>query len=555
LREGVSKHHQGLYLPDSYEASGSAKPRWVMKPELSDIEKDEVIKAAYRQVFERDVSQLYGPELSELVSQVKSGHGSMAEFIRRLGKSRLYRRLYYEPYTLSRCIELACRHFLGRGLSCMEEFQDYFELVGDQGFPALVDALVGSQEYASYFGAETVPFLRGLGIEAQECRNWGPQLDLFKQSAPVRKVPQFVTAFAGYQQPLPNQHPYGMGNDPLEIQFGAIFPQENRDPKAQPAHFGNDSRRILISSGQRKGHPTSRQHSVNTHSELGRVPGSLENTFSLSGFSAGLSTQQNSRGNRLSSIHQSSANIANTQVPSFDSTQHSLEAVILATYRQVFGREVLESQRHQMAETQLKGGLITVREFVRQLAKSKAFRRAYWESLYVTKAAEMIHRRLLGRPTYGRRETNQYYDICGRQGFYALIDAIVDSNEYAQAFGDNTVPYERYVTPRGLALRSPQGPVAYSKPRENPPIIAEYMMHYQPPAAVGVSKSSRSDLNDSAASLNNQRKAASANNSATDEASANQSRSPESAERKKSVVQADPEAQEETAPVEASAQA
>ncbi len=533
-RAGVSKHHQGLSLPESYEESGSLKPRWVMRPELADVEKDIVIKAAYRQIFERDVSRLYDAELTELTSKVKSEPGSMETFIRQLGKSRLYRRLYYEPYNISRAIELACRHFLGRGLSCMEEFQGYFELVANKGFSALVDALVGSQEYADYFGAETVPYLRGLGLEAQECRNWGPQLDLFKYSAPVRKVPQFVTAFAGYQQPLPNQHPYGTGNDPLEIQFGAIFPQENKTPKARPAHFSEDSRRILISSGERKGHPVHLKHSANAQVNLGRVPGSLERTF----FVAHTPGQQIEHHHKISPIYR-----PNEQSPSFNSTQHSVEAVILAAYRQVFGREVLASVRHKTAETQLTGKLITVREFVRQIAKSKAFRRAYWETLYMTKAAEVIHRRLLGRPTYSRRETSKYYDICGRQGFYALIDALVDSDEYEKSFGDNTVPYERFVTPRGLSMRSPQGPVAWSQPRENPPTVGEYMMrHYQPPAEVGVSKSSHSALNGSAPSINNQLKESLTH----DEKSLQQP-----IEAEKNVVQTEPETSKEIVQVEA----
>ena len=451
-RNGVSKHHQGLSLPASYEDSASTQPRWVMKNNLPDLEKEAVVKAAYRQVFERDIGQTYGGELSGLVSQVKDGRGSMESFIRQLGKSRVYRQLYYEPYNISRAIELACRHFLGRGLSCMGEFQQYFELVAEKGFPALIDTLVGSQEYSDYFGVETVPYMRGLGREAQECRNWGPQLDLFKYSAPMRKVPQFVTAFAGYHQPLPNQHPYGVGNDPLEIQFGAIFPQETRDPKAQPAHFSEDSRRILIN--------TQPQHSA--FSGINHAQRSIVDKAAAN------------KANRRSTLQQK------TDYLRIDSVQHSVDAVILAAYRQVFGCEILESQHHTKAETQLKGQLITVREFVRQLAKTRAFRRAYWENLYVTKATEIIHRRLLGRPTYGRRENNKYYDICGQKGFYALIDALIDSGEYLETFGENTVPYERYVTPRGLALRAPTGPKAGPNLREEPPIVGDYMMRYQP---------------------------------------------------------------------------
>jgi phycobilisome core-membrane linker protein len=95
-----------------------------------------------------------------------------------------------------------------------------------------------------------------------------------------------------------------------------------------------------------------------------------------------------------------------------------------------------------------------VKEFIRAIAKSTAFRQTYWSSLYVMKAVEYIHRRLLGRPTYGRNETNRYFDICAKKGFYALIDAFIDSPEYNEAFGEDTVPYERYLTPKGLALRT-----------------------------------------------------------------------------------------------------
>lgn len=472
LRMGVSKHHPGLQLPQSYGNNASPQPRWVMKPDLPDLEKEEVIRAAYRQVFERDITYPYGGAVATLASQLKGGLWSMRAFILQLGQSRLYRRLYYEPYTISRSIELACRHFLGRGLSCMEEFQTYFEVVSTRGFPALVETFIDSQEYGDYFGEEMVPYLRGLGSEAQESRNWGPQLDLFKYSAPVRKVPQFVTTFAGYQQPLPNQHPYGVGNDPLEIQFGAIFPQETRDPKAQPAHFSEDSRRILISSGAshtRSGFNGGFNRPNNTAS-LGRVPGSLERHV----------LKWNSNPNHNGVDHNGrfpKPAIASSSQPSMNLTHHTPEAVIQAAYRQIFGREVFASQRQGVAETQLKAGHITLRAFVRQLAKSRPFRRIAWEDLYITKAIEYIHRRLLGRPTYGRREMSRYYDICAHQGFYGLIDAVIDSAEYQAVFGEDTVPYERYLTPRGFALRSPQGPVAWSKPRDNPAIAGDWMQH------------------------------------------------------------------------------
>lgn len=430
LRQRPSGDLQGLQLPQIYFNSSERRPKFVMKTGLSSSEKQSVVRAAYRQIFERDITRAYSLGISDLESKVKNGEISMKEFVRRLAKSPLYRKQFYEPFINSRVIELAFRHILGRGPSSREEVRKYFAIISNGGLPALVDALVDSSEYSDYFGEETVPYLRGLGQEAQECRNWGPQQDLFKYSAPFRKVPQFVTTFADYDQPLPDQHPYGSGNDPLEIQFGAIFPKETRNPSTRPAPFGKDTRRILINRGP------GINNQLSNPAARGVTPGSLgPKVFKLD------------------------------QLPSFGGKKYdknasikfsesSTQAVIRAAYLQIFGRDVYEGQRLKVSEIKLENGEITVREFVRQIAKSDLFRKMYWSSLYVTKAVEYIHRRILGRPTYGRQEVNSYFDLCAKKGFYALIDAIIDSKEYSDAFGEDTVPYERYLTPGGYSLRS-----------------------------------------------------------------------------------------------------
>ena len=431
LRQRPKSDQQGLQLPQSYFNAAERRPKFVMKPGLSSSEKQDVVKAAYRQVFERDITRAYSQSISYLESQVKNGDLSMKEFIRRLGKSPLYQKQFYEPFINSRALELAFRHFLGRGPSSREEVQEYFSIVSNGGLAALVDALVDSQEYSDYFGEETVPYLRGLGQEAQECRNWGMQQDLLNYSAPFRKVPQFITTFARYEQPLPDQHPYGSGNDPLEIQFGAIFPKETRNPNTRPAPFGKDTKRILIHKG-----PAIYNQNSNPKAR-GEFPGSLgPKVFRLDQLPlSGISSKKN--------------NAASVKF-----SESSTQKVIRACYLQVFGRDVYDGQRQKVAEIKLENGEITVREFVRILAKSELFRKLYWTPLYVCKAIEYIHRRLLGRPTYGRQENNKYFDICAKKGFYALVDALIDSPEYSEAFGEDTVPYERYVTPAGLALRS-----------------------------------------------------------------------------------------------------
>ena len=425
LRQSKSDDKQGLQLPQSYFNAAENRQKFVMKTGLSTTEKQAVIKAAYRQIFERDITRAYGQSISYLESQVKNGDITMKEFVRRLCKSELYRKQFYEPFINSRALELAFRHILGRGPSSREEVQDYFSIISEKGLAGLVDALVDSKEYADYFGEETVPYLRGLGQEAQECRNWGMQQDLLNYSAPYRKVPQFVTTFARYNRPLPDQHVYGSGNDPLEIQFGAIFPKATRNPSNSPAPFNKDTKRLLIHRGagidNQNSNPAARRE----------FPGTLgAKVFRLNNQLPGASNKD-----------------------SVNFGENPTQTVIRAAYRQVFGRDVFQGQELKQAEIKLENGDITLREFVRVIAKSDTFRNLYWTSLYVTKAVEYIHRRLLGRPTYGRQEINKYFDVCSKKGFYALVDTMIDSDEYMEAFGEDTVPYERYLTAGGVQLR------------------------------------------------------------------------------------------------------
>jgi phycobilisome core-membrane linker protein len=434
LRQRPSDDQQGLALPQLYAAAAENRVKYAMKPGLGAVEKNDVIKAAYRQLFERDITRAYGLSVSDLESKVKNGEISMKEFVRRLAKSPLYRKNFFQPFINSRALELAFRHILGRGPSSREEVQKYFSIVSAKGLNGLVDALVDSAEYSDYFGEETVPYLRGLGQEAQECRNWGPQQDLFNYSAPFRKIPQFITTFAAYEQPLPDQHVYGSGNDPLEIQFGAIFPKETRNPSSSPAPFGKDTRRILIAQGP------GINNQLSNPAARGVVPGSLgAKTFKLDQLPSFTSGGKNPKSNRGQSI-------------SFG--ESSTQAVIKAIYLQVMGRDVYEGQRLKVEEIKLENGDISVREFVRALAKSDTFRNTYWTKLYVVKAIEIIHRRLLGRPTYGRSEMNKYFDLAAKKGFYAIVDAMMDSLEYSESFNEDMVPYERYLTPAGVSMRN-----------------------------------------------------------------------------------------------------
>ncbi|MFN9859944.1 MAG: phycobilisome rod-core linker polypeptide, partial [Pseudanabaena sp.] len=124
---------------------------------------------------------------------------------------------------------------------------------------------------------------------------------------------------------------------------------------------------------------------------------------------------------------------------SITNSETATQAVIRALYLQIVGYIPYSGQRLSVAEIKLENGDISVREFVRMLAKSPTFRDRYWNKLYVCKAIEYTHRRLLGRPTYGRDEMNAYFDLAAKKGFYAVVDAIINTKEYEQAFGEDTV--------------------------------------------------------------------------------------------------------------------
>lgn len=418
--------NQGLQLPATYALAAQGKAqRFVMKRAMSGAQKAEVIRAAYRQVFERDIVKGYSQVVCPVeATQVRQGQISMREFIRALGRSKEYQKQFYGRFSNSRAVELAFRHFLGRGISSREEFTRYFDIISAQGLPGLVDSLVNSMEYARVFGEETVPFLRDLGEEAQESAGWGSNRKLFRFSAPFEGAPQYVTLYASYRQPLADQHPYGGGNDPLALTYGAIFPSGTANVATRPAPFSYDTRRILIGNGIAQ-------------------PGQMDSP----GFRKAMPRRVGPKVVRLQQIATGGNSVPRRGgQPSVRGTESSTQAVINAVYVQILGSAGYAGERSKVEEIKLENGDISLREFVRQVARSEAFRRRYWSGLYITKAIEVMHRRILGRPSFGRWEIDAYFDTAARKGFYGVVDQMINSREYNECFGEDTVPYERFIT-------------------------------------------------------------------------------------------------------------
>lgn len=172
-------------------------------------------------------------------------------------------------------------------------------------------------------------------------------------------------------------------------------------------------------------------------------------------------------------------------VPGLDS--EGLESIIKAVYRQVLGNAyVMESERLAVPESQFKRGELTVRDFVRAVAKSGMYRARFFESCPRYRSMELNFRHLLGRAPNSYDEMKAHSAVLDAEGFEADIDSYIDSDEYQNVFGQNFVPYIRgYKTEasnmvgfthtfelvRGASSSSLKGSINGKKPRLNALVI------------------------------------------------------------------------------------
>lgn len=125
-------------------------------------------------------------------------------------------------------------------------------------------------------------------------------------------------------------------------------------------------------------------------------------------------------------------------------TPADVERVIQAVYRQVFGNDYLmKSERLTSAESLLRDGNLSVREFVRAVAKSELYKQKFLYNSFQTRVIELNIKHLLGRAPYDESEVIYHLDLYEQAGFDADIDSYIDSEEYSANFGETIVPYYR----------------------------------------------------------------------------------------------------------------
>jgi phycoerythrin-associated linker protein len=169
-------------------------------------------------------------------------------------------------------------------------------------------------------------------------------------------------------------------------------------------------------------------------------------------------------------------------------SQEEAETIIQAVYRQVLGNAyVMESERLVVPESQFKRGELSVREFVRAVAKSDLYMTRFFTSCARYRAIELNFRHLLGRAPLDLEEMRRHSTILDTEGFGAEIDSYLDSDEYQNTFGENFVPYIRgykseactsmvqfthtFQMVRGASSSSLKGDLAGTSPKLNALVI------------------------------------------------------------------------------------
>lgn len=116
--------------------------------------------------------------------------------------------------------------------------------------------------------------------------------------------------------------------------------------------------------------------------------------------------------------------------------------IIRAVYQQVLGNQhIMKSERLEGLESLFRNGDLSVREFVRQVAKSGLYKQKFFENCNPYRFIELNFKHLLGRAPQNKAEMLHHFTILQEQGYDAEIDSYVDSVEYQERFGQDVVPY------------------------------------------------------------------------------------------------------------------
>ena len=148
-------------------------------------------------------------------------------------------------------------------------------------------------------------------------------------------------------------------------------------------------------------------------------------------------------------IRVAALDVSNEESPKVYSTNNLLrsqemDTLIYAAYRQIFNeQQIIEHNRQRFLESQLRSNQITVRDFIQGLVTADSFRRCVYDCNNNYRFVRLCVQRLLGRDIYSQDEARAWSIVLATKGLTEFIETLLNSDEYLNTFGDDTVPYQR----------------------------------------------------------------------------------------------------------------
>jgi phycobilisome core-membrane linker protein len=127
----------------------------------------------------------------------------------------------------------------------------------------------------------------------------------------------------------------------------------------------------------------------------------------------------------------------------------NLKLVTAAAYRQIFERDIapyIVKSEFTALESKLGNGEITLKEFIEGLGCSSLYIKEFYAPYPNIQVIEFGTKHFLGRAPMDQAEIRKYNQILASEGIRGFIKAMLNTPEYAENFGEDTVPYRRYPT-------------------------------------------------------------------------------------------------------------
>jgi len=369
----------------SYEIGGDEQPIIFTTANLpSSGDLDLLIEAAYRQIF---FTVFKSEREAALESQLRNGQITTRDFIRGLVLSKTYQENFYDKNSNYGFVEQTVRRVLGRDVYSEQEKIAWSIVVATKGTQGFVDQILDSEEYLDNFGYDTVPYQRRRVISGRNTGEIPFNIKTFGDQRGTGKTfnfPQIVW----------------QNTNKISKKVESTLPLLDYAPSSQNVRVAD------ISLG---GDETPKIFTTENIPFAARV---------------------NSDGKPKA--------FNNVTISSFD----DLNQIVEAAYRQIFFY-AFKSDRQPRLELKFRNREITTRDFIRGLLLSEIYKDSFYEKNSNYRFVEITVEKVLGRRVYSEREKIAWSIVVVNKGIAGFVDQLLNSEEYIENFGYDTVPYQR----------------------------------------------------------------------------------------------------------------